>query len=181
MSETAEQLPIFPLNSVVFPGVSLPLHVFEDRYRSLVHRMLRIPDEAERRFGIVAIREGFEVGEHGMASVHRIGCVVALTGVHPYPDGRFDIEVTGQRRMRIESLQTTQPTQATQATPPYLVADVIVEPAGPPGGEQSPGLAEAAEHTRATFEEYRRRLSAMRGSEVLDAPLPAEPEALSYT
>ena len=50
-----EQLPIFPLNTVVFPGVRVPLHVFEDRYRALVHHLLTIPDKSLRLFGIVAI------------------------------------------------------------------------------------------------------------------------------
>ncbi|HET7388004.1 MAG TPA: LON peptidase substrate-binding domain-containing protein [Nocardioidaceae bacterium] len=171
MSETTERLPVFPLNAVVFPGVSLPLHVFEGRYRSLVHDLLAVAEVEDRRFGVVAIREGFEVGQHGMASVHRVGCVVTLDDVRPYPDGRFDIEVTGRRRMRIQSLQSTRP---------YLVAEAVVEPAEPVGRAESSGVAEAAERTRSTFEEYRRRLSTLRGSEVLDAPLPDEPEALSY-
>ena len=66
MSDT---LPMFPLNTVLFPGVSVPLHVFEDRYRALVHHLLRIDDPAERLFGSVAIREGYEVGEHGAQSL----------------------------------------------------------------------------------------------------------------
>ena len=60
------QLPVFPLNTVVFPGVTLPLHVFEDRYRALVHHLLTIAEKPDRVFGIVAIREGYEVGKHGV-------------------------------------------------------------------------------------------------------------------
>ena len=70
------QLPIFPLNTVVFPGVTVPLHVFEERYRALVHHLLTISDKTQRLFGVVAIREGYEVGSHGVQSVHRVGCVV---------------------------------------------------------------------------------------------------------
>ena len=43
-----DSLPMFPLNTVLFPGVTIPLHVFEDRYRALVHHLLRIEDPAER-------------------------------------------------------------------------------------------------------------------------------------
>jgi Lon protease-like protein len=57
-----EQLPIFPLNTVVFPGVTLPLHIFEERYRAMVRHLLDVPDQTLRLFGIVAIREGYEVG-----------------------------------------------------------------------------------------------------------------------
>ena len=88
-----EQLPIFPLNTVVFPGVTLPLHVFEDRYRALVHHLLTIPDKSMRLFGIVAIREGYEVGDsenrRGVQSLHRVGTLVQLTEVERYDDGQL--------------------------------------------------------------------------------------------
>ena len=53
-------LPIFCLGSVVFPGATVGLHVFEDRYRAMVRHLLGVPAD-DRVFGIVAIREGFEV------------------------------------------------------------------------------------------------------------------------
>lgn len=163
------QLPIFPLNTVVFPGVTVPLHVFEDRYRALVHHLLTISEKPERLFGIVAIREGYEVGSHGVQSVHRVGCVVQMTSVDPYPDGRFDIEVVGRRRLRLDALDTSGR---------YLVGDVeTVDEAK----VDTPLGREEAERTRATFEEYRRRLSEMRGDDVLDGDLPRDPEYLSYS
>ena len=73
-------VPLFPLNAVLFPGVSVPLTVFEDRYRALVHHLLRV-DPEERYFGSVGIREGYEVGEHGAQSLFRIGCRVKMTDV----------------------------------------------------------------------------------------------------
>ena len=78
MSDT---LPMFPLNSVLFPGMSVPLRVFEDRYRALVHHLLRVDDPTERVFGSVGIREGYEVGEHGAQWLFRIGCRVKMTEV----------------------------------------------------------------------------------------------------
>src|ERR1700710_2583575 len=110
-----EQLPLFPLNTVVFPGVTVPLHVFEDRYRALVHHLLTISDRSMRLFGIVAIREGYEVGRQGAQSLHRVGCVVQLTSVEPYADGRFDIEVVGRQRMTLLDVSTSGS---------YLVGDV---------------------------------------------------------
>jgi Lon protease-like protein len=164
-----EQLPIFPLNTVMFPGVSVPLHVFEDRYRALVHHLLSISDKSMRLFGIVAIREGYEVGQHGVQSVHRVGCVVQMTSVEPYEDGRFDIEVVGRQRLRLDGLDTSRE---------YLVGDVEVLPERTK--QQPAALAEAA-RAMDTFEEYRRRLSALRGDEVLDGDLPRDPEYLSYS
>ena len=163
------QLPVFPLNTVVFPGVTLPLHVFEDRYRALVHHLLTIAEKPDRVFGIVAIREGYEVGKHGVQSVHRVGCVVQMTSVEPQADGGFDIEVVGRQRLRLDGLDTSGA---------FLLGDV--ETVEEPPDTSAPALEEA-ERTRETFEEYRRRLSEMRGTDVLDGELPRDPEYLSYS
>jgi hypothetical protein len=163
------RLPIFPLNAVVFPGVTVPLHVFEDRYRALVHHLLTIAEKPDRLFGVVAIREGYEVGTHGVQSVHRVGCLVQMTSVEPYPDGRFDIEVVGRNRLRLDGLDTSGP---------YLLGDVEMP------DEPAPADREAdheAQRTRQIFEDYRRRLSEMRGDDVLDGDLPRDPEYLSYS
>jgi Lon protease-like protein len=165
----AEQLPILPLNTVLFPGVTMPLHVFEDRYRALVHHLLTISDKTMRLFGIVAIREGYEVGAHGVQSVHRVGCVAQMTSVEPYADGRFDIEVVGRKRMRLDGLDTSGT---------YLVGDV--ETVGEQPDTSPESLAEAA-RAMETFLAYREQLSEMRGGDVLDGDLPRDPEYLSYS
>ena len=89
-----DRLPLFPLGMVLLPGLLLPLHVFEQRYRDLVRDLLELP-EPERRFGVVAIREGREVGADGVTALHEVGCVAQLRRVTPYDDGRFDIVATG--------------------------------------------------------------------------------------
>ena len=168
MSTVPEQLPIFPLNTVVFPGVTVPLHVFEDRYRALVHHLLTIEDKTLRLFGIVAIREGYEVGSHGVQSVHRVGCMVQMTSVSPYADGRFDIEVVGRSRLRLDRLDTSGS---------FLVGDVVA--LEEPRAVVDTGT-EAA-RTLAIFETYRVALSELRGGEVLEGALPRDPEYLSYS
>jgi Lon protease-like protein len=110
-----ELLPIFPLNVVAFPGMTVPLHIFEERYRALVRHLLTLPGPGDRLFGIVAIREGYEVGSHEARSMYRTGCVVQLTGVEEYDDGRFDIAAVGRHRMRVMS---------TDASGAYLRAEV---------------------------------------------------------
>ncbi|MGH3424679.1 MAG: LON peptidase substrate-binding domain-containing protein, partial [Nocardioidaceae bacterium] len=99
----ATSLPIFPLSSVVFPGVTVSLHIFEDRYRELISHLLEKPEE-ERTFGIVAIREGYEVGDTGVQSAHRVGCEVRLGSVDSYDDGRYDVEVVARRRVRLDAM-----------------------------------------------------------------------------
>ena len=98
-----DRLPLFPLGMVLLPGLLLPLHVFEQRYRDLVRDLLELP-EPERRFGVVAIREGREVGADGVTALHEVGCVAQLRRVTPYEDGRFDIVATGAQRFRLTGL-----------------------------------------------------------------------------
>ena len=85
----------------------MPLTVFEDRYRALVHHLLRVEDPTQRMFGSVGIREGYEVGDHGAQSLFRVGCRVQLTEVESHPDGTFTIEAVGLDRIQLERLDTT--------------------------------------------------------------------------
>ena len=103
------ELPLFPLGSVLFPGVVLPLHIFEDRYRQLVRDLAALPEGAPRRFGVVAIKDGhalFEVGgaDRGRESVNALydtGCTAEIDSIVEYEDGRFDITTTGVHRFRL--------------------------------------------------------------------------------
>jgi Lon protease-like protein len=167
-----DQLPLFPLNTVLFPGMSMDLHVFEDRYRALVQHLLTIPDRSQRLFGVVAIREGYEVGSHGVQSLHRVGTVAQMTSVAPADDGRFDIEIVGRDRFRLESVD---------ASGAYLVGtlDTMSDSRDPAAGPS--GTSEDATRARETFDVYRSRISELRGVEVLDVDLPGDPVYLSYT
>src|ERR1700754_2100162 len=100
---------MFPLNTVLFPGVSVPLTVFEDRYRALVHHLLRIDDPAARLFGSVGIREGYEIGDHGAQSLYRVGVRLQLSEVEANADGTFDVVAVGQERIQLDRLDTSGP------------------------------------------------------------------------
>ena len=93
-------LPMFPLGTVLYPGVVLPLHIFEERYRRLVRDLLDQP-AGPRSFGVVAIKEGREVGRDGVTALHEIGCTAELRRVEAYDDGRFDIIADGVSREAI--------------------------------------------------------------------------------
>lgn len=159
------QLPMFPLGTVTFPGVTLPLHVFEDRYRALVHHLLRIEDPEERLFGTVAIREGYEVGEHGAQSLFRTGCRLQLTDAEENPDGSFEIIATARDRIQLEQLETTGL---------FPVGHVVL--LGEDPVQVSPEIAERA---RATFTAYRVALAQFR-ADPYDGVLPQDPEYLSW-
>ncbi|MCW2785074.1 MAG: peptidase [Marmoricola sp.] len=163
-------VPVFPLNAVVFPGVVTPLHVFEDRYRALMRDLLAISDPADRVFAIVAIREGYEVGDHGMQSMHRTGTLVQLTESERYDDGRFDIEVTGRHRVVLNTVD---------GSGDYLRAECEFLADG--GDRDDDATEEEAARTLATFETYREQLSELRGGPVLAGPMPNDPTYLSYS
>jgi uncharacterized protein len=114
MSDT---LPMFPLNAVLFPGMSVPLQVFEDRYRALVHHLLRVEDPTERVFGSVGIREGYEVGEHGAQWLFRVGCRVKMTEVEAHDDGTFELVAVGLDRIELDRLDTSGAYPVGHVTP----------------------------------------------------------------
>jgi Lon protease-like protein len=163
-------LPIFPLNTVVFPGVAVPLHVFEERYRAMVRHLVAIDEPKDRLFGIVAIREGYEVGAHETRSMYRTGCVVQLTEISEYDDGTFDIECVGRHRMRVEGIDTSGP---------FVLAEMTELHDAPGTSEED--VREDATLALGAFEDYRSLLSEIRGDEVLVGTMPRDPELLSYS
>ena len=93
----ATTLPIFPLPLVLFPGVTIPLHIFEPRYR----RMLADCLERDRRFGIVFLAEGTSEDSLGIGG--DIGCVAHIESHDELPDGRSNITVVGRERFTLRA------------------------------------------------------------------------------
>lgn len=116
------EIPLFPLRSVLCPGVALPLHIFEERYRLMVNRCI----ERGEPFGVVLLREGSEVGPL-RGQVAAVGTTAAIRRAGTYPDGRLDILTVGQQRFRLEGVDNV--------SEPYLVGQVSLldEPTGPEG------------------------------------------------
>jgi Lon protease-like protein len=133
----AETLPLFPLGTVLLPGATLPLHIFEPRYRQLTIDLVTgaVPD---REFGIVAVREGWTPDDDGIAGLQAVGCSAQLRDVRRLPDGRFDIVTHGARRFRLLDLDA--------ASKPYLIGSVEFLPDQPVAvdGELARMLAAAA-------------------------------------
>lgn len=159
-----ERLPLFPLGAVLFPGLVLPLHVFEERYRRLVRDLLA--GEEPRRFGVVSIELGHEVGAGAARRLAAIGCTAELRGVQEHDDGRFDLVTTGGTRFRVEEVDDA---------PPYPRADVTMLP-----DEEGPDARTAVPPVTRLFRRYRERLAA-RGARVAGLDdLPEDPLPLSY-
>ncbi len=163
--DVGDPLPLFPLGTVLFPGMPLPLLVFEDRYRDLVGDLLRRPAD-ERAFGVVGIRDGYEVGDVAVHSAHRVGCEAVVEEITERPDGRYDVEAVGRRRFRVDGMDDGKS---------YLTGEVtFLDETDGPEVDAACGQALAA------FEAYRTRLSTMQGAEVRVLELPRQALTLSY-
>lgn len=163
-----ERLPLFPLGAVLLPGLLMPLQIFEERYRVLVRELLEIPDTEVRRFGVVAIRHGREVGP-AVPQTHDIGCTALVRRVEPKPDGRFSIVTVGGPRFRVLSVD--------QTSRPYLVGEV--EFLDDTIGDVAAAATHAAVVTR-LLREYTERLTASGTVEIRLPDLPTDPITLSF-
>lgn len=152
------ELPLFPLHVVLFPGRSLPLHIFEPRYQQMLSDCMA----ADGRFGVVAIKCGRDQGE--CAEVFDVGTVARIESVNALADGRADIITRGVQRFRVGCLVEGAP---------YLKAEVEL---------LDEDVASARDHRRAT--ELRQLLvpylSCLGAPEELLDRLPSEPNELAY-
>jgi Lon protease-like protein len=150
------RVPIFPLNLVLFPGQTLPLHIFEERYKAMLQRCLRerIP------FGVVLAREN---GRMGRGSPSSVGTFARVHQVDEIPEGRcaiaaphrgncYHIITRGEDRFRITALDRREAE--------YLVADVEVYPDEP---APAPAMAMVAQRVATLFDEYYRSVVALTG------------------
>ena len=156
----AVELPLFPLGTVLFPHMPLPLHIFEERYR----RMLRDCDAEGTGFGVIAIREGHEVGS--AATPYEVGTLALIREREQLPDGRSAMLVVGASRFRVLAVRHDRP---------YLTGSVQYL-------EDRPATPDDAEPLATTLRaRFRRYLSAQRaGESARELELPDDPELLAY-
>ncbi len=157
---------MFPLNTVVFPGMSVPLHVFEERYVALVEHLLATTEPANRLFGTVAIREGYEVGDHGAQSVYRLGCLLQLTDVERRPDGSFDVVAVARDRLLLSEM-------IPGGDYPHGLVTIITE-------SKTTVATEVLDRARATFTAYRAAVAELQG-DPFEGSLPKDPSYLAWT
>jgi ATP-dependent Lon protease len=159
-----KELPLFPLPVVLFPGVPMPLHIFEERYR----RLLRDISLGKRLFGLSFFDA--ETSSLGMPPVGHVGCVAEVTEVQPLPDGRSNILTVGLIRYRVESY--------VEHGDPYLVGEVKFFEDEP---EDDNVLRERAAEVAETFMRIARAVRTISDERTPLPELPAdEPERLSF-
>ena len=103
-TETIDDLPIFPLGTVLFPGAILPLHIFEDRYK----QMMRFAIENGGRFGL-SYRSDASIGRETPPEIGSVGCVAKINAVVPLEEGKVNVISTGVIRYRLLGVQQSLP------------------------------------------------------------------------
>lgn len=159
----ASTLPIFPLPLVLFPGVTIPLHIFEPRYR----RMLVDCLERDRRFGILFLPEG--ESEDTLGAGGDIGCVAHIESHDELPDGRSNIIVAGRERFVLRALVTSPL--------PYRVGMIVPYEDTP---EPAALLEPLAARVREQFDRIARAARAISDDEQPVPDLPEDPALLAF-
>ena len=100
------EIPIFPLEpTMLFPGVSRPLHIFEPRYRAMVADALK----GNRIIGMTTLKPGYEADYAGRPPIYDIGCAGVITDVEELPGGRYNIVLRGLVKFRVASEDNSRP------------------------------------------------------------------------
>ncbi|HEY1818587.1 MAG TPA: LON peptidase substrate-binding domain-containing protein [Trebonia sp.] len=171
----SELLPLFPLSTVLFPGMRLPLHIFEERYRLLVTHLQEQP--APQRFGVIAIRKGREVGADGITALHEVGCVATVRQITPHADGRFDLATVGAERFRLLRVDAELPYFRGEVEPLSDEDGRAAEDGQPADAD---ALAFAVSRAQAGFRAYLNALADRGGGVISVADLPDDAALLSY-
>jgi Lon protease-like protein len=156
------ELPLFPLNTVLFPGMPLQLHIFEERYKLMIRRCY----DAGQPFGVTLIKTGQEVG--GAADPFPTGCTALISELEPLPGGRMNILAVGQERFMIQSIKHDQP---------YLVGVVETRPISNQSAEQ---LERSGSRLRVWVQKYLQILSDASETPFDTTQLPGDPLRLAY-
>ncbi|MGK2964976.1 MAG: LON peptidase substrate-binding domain-containing protein [Tepidiformaceae bacterium] len=156
------ELPLFPLRSVLFPGQELPLRVFEDRYRQMTRELLN----ADRRFGVLLIREGSEVG--GGAVPFDVGTIAEITEWEELANGQYILTTRGTQRFRLRDWLPPRPY-------PYGEIELLDDEAV---DHDSVLLKKSLETVRTTFPVYFRLALSLSGQWAKGLRLPRDPHEL---
>lgn len=160
-----DNVPLFPLQTVLFPGMTIPLHIFEERYRLMIARCL----EQNSPFGVVLIREGSEVDDgSGPPLISRVGCFARIVRNELLPDGRYFIEVTGDTRFAVDEVRHSEPYLTGRVTP---LEDILTD---------SGTVDTLHDRVSRQFRQYIAGLLARMNRTVSAIQLPGDPSVLSF-
>lgn len=162
LAEQRYEMPLFPLSTVLFPGMMLPLHIFEDRYKEMMQRCLNNAED----FGVILLKTGRAEGPLG--DFYEIGTAAQITQVKPLEGGRMNVVSVGHKRFRLIS---------THHANPYLTG--IVEDFPLINAESSRAYA-MAKRVMGKLSTYLRAFKEMGRLNINLQQFPTDPETLAY-
>jgi Lon protease-like protein len=155
------EIPLFPLNTVLFPGATLPLHIFEDRYKEMISACI----DERRPFGVLLIRKGFEVGD--LAEPFEVGTTAHIARVDELEEGKMNLLCLGGKRFRTVKVTNNDP---------YLTGEVeFLETTA----TDDPQAKELSDDAGSLFAEYVRLYLAMSNQWARSIEMPGEPDLLA--
>ena len=159
------ELPLFPLKTVLFPGIPLTLNIFEPRYLQMVKECVLYKEP----FGVVLIQRGHEAGD-ARPDIFEIGCTAEIVHVEPNEDGHLQILAIGRERFRVEMVDSTQR--------PYLLGEVTINPMSL---STEPVLTQGGRVLRPWVVRYLELITRLTGVPLNTENLPDEPLKLAYS
>lgn len=170
MLENNSSIPLFPLNTVLFPGMMLPLHIFEDRYKAMIKYCL----VNDNTFGVVLARTKQAVASQVINiftdDLYSVGTTAQITAVEHIKNDRMNLITVGQERFKIKTIQAS--------ADDYLIGQV--EPYPLKGTENHEVVERMAQKLRPIVQSYIETLEVASGEDLSGAKLPSDPSSLAY-
>ena len=162
MNDETQDIPLFPLDTVLFPGMELPLHIFEERYRRMIGACLK----GDRRFGVLLERP-VATGRDATA-VHSVGTSAIITRVDKQQDGGLDVQTAGVERFRVLHVLRTEPFSVGRVEP------------FPLEGTDSPAVGPQVKRIGELFVRYLRLVAETLGTVIRIQDVPRDACSLAY-
>jgi Lon protease-like protein len=170
MLENNTRLPLFPLNVVLFPGMMLPLHIFEERYKVMIQKCL----EEQQPFGVILAKsnraQAPNVADLVCDDIYEIGTTAQITTVEKMEDGRMNLITIGQERFTVKDVYSS--------ADDFLIGQVDPFPIQ---GNDDPEIVELMTHKlRQLVKAYIEHLGDAAGEDLSEAVLPVDPTGLAF-
>lgn len=162
-------IPLFPLNIVLFPGMMLPLHIFEKRYRTMTQECV----DTGQPFGVVLVKSDETVKANHPGSywheLYDIGTTAQITALEHLQDGRMNLMAVGQDRFIIKNIEIGPDNLLIGRVDPYPLQD-----------EEAPEIERLTQRLRPMVRQYIDHLADASGEDLSDATLPTDPTDLAF-
>lgn len=171
MLSSNTHISLFPLNVVLFPGMMLPLHIFEERYQVMIKECI---DSPEQIFGVVLSRSKTAqqpiVGDVARQDLYEIGTTARIKAVEHLEEGRMNLITVGEERFVVRDIKASKDDYIVGCVDPYPIRE-----------NEDPKVVDLLfKALRPKVEAYINHLASASGEDLSNAVLPSDPESLAY-